>query len=423
MKTVNKLGLLGVFATACAFSPLVAHAATSLPAADENGVVTLTENVDLTSAIVLKADSNIKTIDLNGYTLTRPGYYGYLINSSTDLTIKNGNIVCEKEEAVANGSKPESSSSSCVRNNGTLNVEKVKIDAYWTALKSEEGTTVTIKDSQLSSESGTAGTILNYGTARIENSTVRAAEVPTGAAIFTMSYAESADRAWGGTVVVNGSTIEGYWPVLLGYYDAISNEHGLPTTVTFEGENTIKVSSEEGEFMHKHSKNTKEDDTMEISGKITAPIDALEYLNDGDTLVLNEDVTEDIEIPVGVTVVVPEGITVADGVIKMEKGAVLENKSGEVIKVTLLGDEEKTVEVKNDEVFDGSEKQEPDDNPNPDNPDNPNQPEPENPSDQEKPDKKPDVNNPQTFDGVTGYAALALLSVGGVGLVLKKNLK
>lgn len=43
--------------------------AMSLPNADENGVITLTEDVTLTSTFVVNAEQDL-TLDLNGYSLT-----------------------------------------------------------------------------------------------------------------------------------------------------------------------------------------------------------------------------------------------------------------------------------------------------------------------------------------------------------------
>lgn len=417
MKTTHKLGLLGAFAAASIFVPMNAQAlSTTLPEADANGTITLTDDVTLPTTLVLKADSNVKVIDLNGHTLTRGIKYGYLINSSTDLTIKNGNIVCGKEQDVIDGNKKETQSSSCVRNNKSLNVENANIKAYWTALKAEEGTNLTIKNSTVSSESGTAGTILNYGTANIENSNIKAAAVPNGAAIFTMSYAESADKTWGASVLVKGSTVEGYWPVLIGKYDETSDTLGLPTKVTFEGENTI---ISDGGFLRKDT--DREDTKLEISGKITAPIDALEYLESGDTLVVNKDIAEDVLVPEGITIVLPQGTKVT-GKLKMETDSIIENKSGEAVEIVIEVDgEEKTLVVENMQGLTVGKEETPDDPTEPTEPSDPTEPtdptEPEGPKDDHQPSE-----NPKTFDGVTAYAALALVSVGALGLVLKKNL-
>ena len=384
-----------------------------------DGTITLTEDVVLPSTLVLGANSNVKVIDLNGHTLSRGTRYGYLINSSTDLTIKNGSIVCGKEQAVIDGEKAETKSSSCIRNNKSLNVDAVKVKAYWTALKDEEGTTLTLKNSTVSSESGTAGTILNYGDARIENSTIKAASVPNGAAIFTMSYAEG-DNKWGSTVVVNDSTIQGYFPVLLGKYDDYSEANGLATTVTFEGDNTIIT---DGKFLQKNTQ--REDTTLEISGEVTAAIDAIDYVKNGTVLTVNEDITKAVVIPDGVTLIIPEGIKVT-GSLKMDAGAVIINKSGETVNVLVeLDGKEETIELQNNGKLSMDElTKEPDTPVEPDLPNKPNEPsEPTEPSEPEVPkDDHQPSENPKTFDGVTAYAAFAGISIGGLGLVLKKKL-
>lgn len=59
------------------------EAATALPAADENGVITLTEDVTLGTERV-PINTSVNTIDLNGHTLTA------LISVSGNLTIKDG---------------------------------------------------------------------------------------------------------------------------------------------------------------------------------------------------------------------------------------------------------------------------------------------------------------------------------------------
>ncbi len=422
MKKTTKLGLVGIAAVACTLNPMKTQALSStelIP--DENGVVTLQGDVILDNSWVI--GDNIKTIDLNGHTLTRGVRYGYLINVAgpRELTIKNGTVVCGKEAAVEAGEKPEKKSSSCIRSYGSLNVDNVKVDAYWTAVKAEEGTTLNIKNSTISSQSGTAGTILNYGAATIDNSTIKAASVPNGAAIFTMSYADAKDGNFGASVLVKGSTVEGYWPILLGKYDDYSEEHGLATNVSFEGENTI---ISDGGFVRKDT--TREDVTLNIDGVVTAPIEALKYLADGSTLKLNENLTEEITVPSGITLEVPAGIAVTEGKITFEEGAVIENKSGEEIKVyTTVDGEEKEVAVPNNSaVSKYEEPSEPEDPTSPSDPTDPSEPEdPKEPTNPEKPDEKdPEIDNPQTFDGISAYAVLAGISVGAAGLVLKKNL-
>lgn len=61
------------------------QSATSLPAADENGVITLMENVTLTSTFVVNAEQDL-TLDLNGYSLTKAGT---VILNNGRLTIRD----------------------------------------------------------------------------------------------------------------------------------------------------------------------------------------------------------------------------------------------------------------------------------------------------------------------------------------------
>lgn len=415
MKTLNKLGLLGVFATACALPLSTKALATSLPEADANGVVTLTEDVDLQSALVLGGNSNIKVIDLAGHTLRRPGYYGYLINNSSEVTIKNGNIVCEEEDDIKNGTKPVKSSSSCIRNNGSLTVDNVKVDAFWTALKVEEGQNLTIKNgSEITSRDGSAGAIMNYGNTTVEDSTITGAKDPNGTAIFTMSIYYGG-KAYEANVNVKNSTLNAYWPVLLGKYDEISEEKGLANNVTLEGKNTILTNN--SKILRKDV--ARDDAVLSISGEITAPIAALEYMEDGTKLILNQDLKEEVTVPTGMTLVVPAGVSVTDGKIVFEEGARIENKSGaEILVYTVFDGEEKTVKLANNSAVSKYEEEKPSEPTNPEDPKDPVEPnEPTDPSEPEEP-----VDNPQTFDGVAVYASLAAISVGGLGLVLKKHL-
>ena len=74
---------------------------------------------------------------------------------------------------------------------------------------------------------------------------------------------------------------------------------------------------------------------------------------EGATLVLNKNITEETIVLTGKKLVIANGVEVTEGMLKMEEGAFIENKSGKDLSVIVLGDEEKTVVVKNDEVFDG----------------------------------------------------------------------
>ena len=77
------MSLLPVTALATDAGDTDAKAATELPAADENGVITLTKDVTLETERY-SINTSVNTIDLNGHTLTAP------ISVSGNLTIKDG---------------------------------------------------------------------------------------------------------------------------------------------------------------------------------------------------------------------------------------------------------------------------------------------------------------------------------------------
>lgn len=112
------------------------QSATSLPAADENGVITLMENVTLTSTFVVNAEQDL-TLDLNGYSLTKAGT---VILNNGRLTIrdttKNGSIVSTNYVAISAGHN----STTTIEYANVRSVEGAVITSYAT------GATITIKD-------------------------------------------------------------------------------------------------------------------------------------------------------------------------------------------------------------------------------------------------------------------------------------
>ena len=109
--------------------------ATSLPDAVE-GVITLTEDVTLTSEFVVNADQDL-TLDLNGHSLTRSGT---VILNNGRLTIrdttKNGSIVSTNYVAISAGHN----STTTIEYANVRSVEGAVITSYAT------GATITIKD-------------------------------------------------------------------------------------------------------------------------------------------------------------------------------------------------------------------------------------------------------------------------------------
>ena len=413
MKTLHKLGLLGVFATACAFGPLNTQALSNTLPEAKNGVITLTESVEIN----WWKNTGKVTIDLNGQKLIRTGD-GYLIDNNTkdaELTIidssadKSGSIVCEKEP---------SRTSSCIRNNGTLVIDGVKnFVSYYHGLKNEEDSTMTVKDSTIKATATIASGILNFGTLTVENSYIEGAKDPEGAAIFSLTWNDvKNNKVYSSTVDIKNSTLVAYWPVIIEQSD---------TSVALAENENVKVTINNSELIQdgglvriqgEKTRSVDEAFTLILKGNIKASSEALAFLEDGSKLTLNKDLTEEITVPVGMTLVVPEGIAVTEGKINFVEGAFVENRSGEEIVVyTMLDDEEKEIVVPNNTTISKVEEEAPVEPANPTEPENPEEP-------NEPTDDKP-IENPQTLDGITTYVALAGLSVGALGLVLKKNLK
>lgn len=155
-------------AQSTARSGVSAPESATLPEA-ENGVITLTQDVRLATAFPVANDTTLK-LDLNGYTLTGPdGQYGYTIDNSGTLTIVDGSDGKTGKIAAA------TVSSATVRNNGIMELDGVTVESAFIALKSEENTTLTVKDCLLSTSANyDAGCCLqNWGNATVSGTTMK----------------------------------------------------------------------------------------------------------------------------------------------------------------------------------------------------------------------------------------------------------
>ncbi len=423
MKKGTKLGLLSALAVGAMFNPWTVNAA-GLPQAVD-GKITLEEDVTLTQALVNKGTL---TIDLAGHSLIRDGYYGYLINNAAKdakLTIvdssekKTGSIVCEEEP-----NSPKSPSS-CIRNNGTLTVDGIKkIKAHFIGIKNEEESTATITNTNIESVIKTASAIQNYGTLTVDSSNIKGADDPQGAAIFSLSWVDKNGEElipYSSSAVITNSTLTAYWPVIIEEFDNKEPIEG--ETIDVRIEDSVLNGTGLARIQARKSRVAVEDAyKLVLAGDMTAASEAFAYLEEGSTLTLNKETTEELVVPEGVTLVVPENYTVViaenNGNIKLLNGASVENKTGSDLVVE-VGEEGKTETVHDNEGLKYTEEKG-DEPSQPEDP-KPEDPKPEDPTPEKPEDNKP-IDNPQTLDGITVYAALAGLSIGAVGLVLKKHL-
>lgn len=135
----------------------------------------LTENTKLSGNVkldrVLQVPSGKKiTLDLNGYKISASDFSSdeyYAIENNGDLTIidsgsPKGEISCTK------------SSSSCIRNTGTITMNGINVSSTWLTFKNEYSGVASIINSNISSSDSSldGGTIFNYGNLTVNNSKV-----------------------------------------------------------------------------------------------------------------------------------------------------------------------------------------------------------------------------------------------------------
>lgn len=313
-----------------------AQSATSLPAADENGVITLMENVTLTSTFVVNAEQDL-TLDLNGYSLTNAGT---VILNNGRLTIrdttKNGSIVSTNYVAISAGHN----STTTIEYANVRSVEGAVITSYAT------GATITIKDGVFSASDNAviAGNgnrtddLASGNPERVNPNTITINGGEFNGAIKTSEYVACGIYApWKDNITVNGGTFNitggagivargGNVTVNGGTFNTTGNAIGkvgdsrvvVPcSALVFDSEaaypaltNDSKITVNNGTFNSETSTIStmpKADDTNErvvVNSGTYSDLSALDYLASGATVTvkLAADTTKDVTIPAGATV-------------------------------------------------------------------------------------------------------------------------
>lgn len=313
-----------------------AQSATSLPAADENGVITLTENVTLTSTFVVNAEQDL-TLDLNGYSLTNAGT---VILNNGRLTIrdttKNGSIVSTNYVAISAGHN----STTTIEYANVRSVEGAVITSYAT------GATITIKDGVFSASDNAviAGNgnrtddLASGKPERVNPNTITINGGEFNGAIKTSEYVACGIYApWKDNITVNGGTFNitggagivargGNVTVNGGTFNTTGNAIGkvgdsrvvVPcSALVFDSEaaypaltNDSKITVNNGTFNSETSTIStmpKADDTNErvvVNSGTYSDLSALDYLADGATVTvkLAAETTKDVTIPAGAIV-------------------------------------------------------------------------------------------------------------------------
>ena len=313
-----------------------AQSATSLPAADENGVITLMENVTLTSTFVVNAEKDL-TLDLNGYSLTNAGT---VILNNGRLTIrdttKNGSIVSTNYVAISAGHN----STTTIEYANVRSVEGAVITSYAT------GATITIKDGVFSASdnaviAGNGNRTDDLASGKLERVNPNTITINGGefnGAIKTSEYVACGIYApWKDNITVNGGTFNitggagivargGNVTVNGGTFNTTGNAIGkvgdsrvvVPcSALVFDSEaaypaltNDSKITVNNGTFNSETSTIStmpKADDTNErvvVNSGTYSDLSALDYLASGATVTvkLAADTTKDVTIPAGANV-------------------------------------------------------------------------------------------------------------------------
>ena len=311
--------------------------ATSLPNADENGVITLTEDVTLTSTFVVNAEQDL-TLDLNGYSLTNAGT---VILNNGRLTIrdttKNGSIVSTNYVAISAGHN----STTTIEYANVRSVEGAVITSYAT------GATITIKDGVFSASDNAviAGNgnrtddLASGKSERVNPNTITINGGEFNGAIKTSEYVACGIYApWKDNITVNGGTFNitggagivargGNVTVNGGTFNTTGNAIGkvgdsrvvVPcSALVFDSEaaypaltNDSKITVNNGTFNSETSTIStmpKADDTNErvvVNSGTYSDLSALDYLASGAnvTVKLAADTTKDVTIPAGANVI------------------------------------------------------------------------------------------------------------------------
>ena len=295
---------------------------------DDNGKITLTDDIDLTETFTVNADEEI-TLDLAGHTITGSADINYYtIENNGKLTIidsgTDGKIICGEE------------SSSCIRNNkGTLNIDGVYVESPFATIKNEADSTLAVKNSEIVSthvgnslSGGFTGALQNWGSATVDNTTITAA---SDYAVFARS---GADEGKSSDITISNSNLSG------SYFAVTERTNSTTTTQTINiSDSTLSGRasiSNNGSIQSYSGDITLTTNHVSVNNTVIANSEA------GTKITLDVDYNTTLAIPDGVTVVIPEdhtltvptnGVKVGNGTLdlqgKMVNGNVLvENTNG-----------------------------------------------------------------------------------------------
>lgn len=330
----KKIFSLGFIALLIAL-PFAVKAATSFDGMQSGNVIKLTEDVTLSKEYVINEGESL-TIDLNGHTLTGPTD-NYLVNNKGTVKIidtgsNKGKINCP------------SNTSSCLRNLGTMEIDGITAESAFVTIKNDATSSedkegehygnLTVKNSTIISTrvraatgDGYTGALQNWGTAKVDNTTITATDKDT--AVFARSGSATNTDS---TITISNSTLTGGWFVV---HERDGNNQTTQTV-------NISDSTLTGQATATAYKGA----VSNYSGNITVTTNKPSTSNvvvanskPGTKITFDMDYSTVLAIPEGVTVIIPEGrvltvklngVKVGDGKLELQgkmegAGAYLEN--------------------------------------------------------------------------------------------------
>lgn len=373
----KKVALLGTVAAALIIAPTITKAATNLPTAVD-GKITLTEDVELSATW-----TNTETVelDLAGYKITKAADRMYAINNKGNLTITDSSE--DKTGMVECTSTNITGTITCVNNfeNGSeLTIDGTTIQANVTAVKNNENAKLNIINAYIVSlgSEGRGIAVQNFGEATIKDSYIESHNGERGFAINALSYAGNDS-----STTVEGSIISGKYAVAVGEVD-VTGERTVNVkleNVILDTENVYTESSEIANI-------TKE---VSLGGEFV-------LVTEGNTLVIDENV----KLGEDTLVVLDENATVENKTDKDLDAAYITN-ADEIESIEDLENLKfETVTVKSNEKLTAKKE------------------EVKEPEKDQTVSKDEEVKVPNTFDGITTYIVIAVISLLGLGLTVTK---
>ncbi len=313
MKNLKKI-VFGLLAMLVMVTSVSAEDLTAMPTPDENGVIKLESNVNLSQTYVIESYVTI-TIDLNGHTITGPTS-GYAINNKGTLTIQDtaetkGLITCTTEE----------NQNSCIRNAKKLVVDGAKVNsAKFVALKNESTGTMTVRNQSVISSGvdnstikGNTATIFNLGDLTIDNSKVESTG-SQGVAVMSLDYPGPEEGEGNATATITNSTITATGSKSV----AINSTNGGEMKVENSTVDSVAASGNGSAIIKDSTINGSvagPDKDVALEGDIkTKYVAVVKYAKENSKIELtaNDSINNDTTVvPEGVTLVIPKGISLS----------------------------------------------------------------------------------------------------------------